>query len=370
MSTTDLELLRTADEAVVEMAAANARLLRVIPDIDERGLWQSDGATCMTHWLGFRYCVTHATAREWVRVANALRSLTAIAAAYEAGRLSWDQLRPLTKFATAETDEHWAREAPSWRAAELWIESKRYEQLRERVSAEAHRDRYLRIDWNEEKTEMYLQARFAAEQGSEIERAVVKRAEEVVVADDPYDRRGARDADALHELVAGGAGDAPHSTLVVHADAAVLTGEPDTGLSEAEDGTGLGAEQVRRIACDARIEWILERDGRPVGIGRRGRAIPGAMMRALRFRDRGCRFPGCGRIRWIKAHHLVHWARGGGTDLDNLVLLCHAHHRLIHEGGWRTSGHPGRNLRFHDPTGRMLRALHEDLPRPEVAAFG
>jgi hypothetical protein len=63
-------------------------------------------------------------------------------------------------------------------------------------------------------------------------------------------------------------------------------------------------------------------------------------------------FPGCGRIRWLKAHHIVHWTRGGRTDLDNLVLVCHAHHRLVHEGGWSIRGAPGRELRFLDPRGR------------------
>jgi len=63
----------------------------------------------------------------------------------------------------------------------------------------------------------------------------------------------------------------------------------------------------------------------------------------------------------------VHWAKGGGTDLDNLILLCHAHHRLIHEGGWRTSGHPGRDLRFHDPTGRALRTLSDRSPPMQTA---
>ena len=217
---------------------------------------------------------------------------------------------------------------------------------------------------------MWMQVRYGAEQGSAIQNAVAKRAEEIVLTDDPYDRQGARHADALYELVVEGAGNEACATVVVHADAAVLTDEEDRVLAETDSGAQLCSEAVRRIACDAQIERILEREGRPVGIGRRGRTIPGAMMRALRFRDRGCRFPGCGRTRWIKAHHLVRWARGGETDLDNLVLVCHAHHRLIHEGGWRTSGHPRRNLRFHDPTGRMLRALHEALPRPEVAAFG
>jgi hypothetical protein len=48
----------------------------------------------------------------------------------------------------------------------------------------------------------------------------------------------------------------------------------------------------------------------------------------------------------------VHWAHGGGTDLENLVLVCDAHHRLVHEGGWSIRGRPGRDLRFLDPRGR------------------
>jgi HNH endonuclease/Domain of unknown function (DUF222) len=157
-------------------------------------------------------------------------------------------------------------------------------------------------------------------------------------------------------------------TLVVHAGAEVLA-SPEQGhgpwLAETETGHRLAPDTVRRLACDSRIEWVLESGGRPVGIGRRGRAIPGQIARILRHRDEGCRFPGCGRRLWLKAHHLVHWANGGATTLDNLVLLCHAHHRLIHEGGWSTSGHPAHDLRFHDPGGRALRT-HPIRPRRET----
>ncbi len=79
------------------------------------------------------------------------------------------------------------------------------------------------------------------------------------------------------------------------------------------------------------------------------------MVRMLKDRDLGCRFPGCERERWLKAHHVEHWADGGATRLDNLVLLCHDHHRLIHEGGWMIRGHPAKELSFHDPTGRPIR---------------
>jgi HNH endonuclease len=61
-----------------------------------------------------------------------------------------------------------------------------------------------------------------------------------------------------------------------------------------------------------------------------------AQRRALTHRDGGCVFPGCDRPEaWCDAHHLVHWTRGGPTDLDNLALLCRRHHVTVHEGGWR-----------------------------------
>ncbi|HEY8755920.1 MAG TPA: HNH endonuclease signature motif containing protein [Candidatus Dormibacteraeota bacterium] len=47
---------------------------------------------------------------------------------------------------------------------------------------------------------------------------------------------------------------------------------------------------------------------------------PGATRAALNFRDKGCRWPGCDRpASWTAAHHVIHWAQGGRTDLDNLV---------------------------------------------------
>jgi hypothetical protein len=61
--------------------------------------------------------------------------------------------------------------------------------------------------------------------------------------------------------------------------------------------------------------------------------------------DGGCVLPACDRpLAWCEAHQVWHWVDGGPTDLDNLVLLCRAHHRAVHEGGWRLTrqpdGHP------------------------------
>ena len=74
--------------------------------------------------------------------------------------------------------------------------------------------------------------------------------------------------------------------------------------------------------------------------------VSGSTRRALNLRDRHCAWPGCDRpANWTAAHHLKHWTRGGPTDLDNLVLLCHRHHWMVHEGGWQL---------LKDDEGRLL----------------
>ncbi len=120
----------------------------------------------------------------------------------------------------------------------------------------------------------------------------------------------------------------------VHVDAETLSTDAP-GRSELADGPGLAAETVRRLCCDGGLVVHLEdAEGESIGIGRKTRAIPPSIRRALRHRDPCCRFPGCTRTRWLDGHHVVHWAKGGETRLDNLVHLCRHHHRLVHEGGF------------------------------------
>jgi hypothetical protein len=126
-------------------------------------------------------------------------------------------------------------------------------------------------------------------------------------------------------------------------------------LSGAVTDTGqrLPVTAVRRLACDAQIlPLVLGGSGQILDAGRTRRLATGTLRRALHVRDKGCRYPDCDRPpRWTDAHHLVPWTDGGQTDLDNLVLLCRHHHRLIHHpnSGWQIRPGPDRQPDFIPP---------------------
>jgi hypothetical protein len=142
--------------------------------------------------------------------------------------------------------------------------------------------------------------------------------------------------------------------VVVHVDADTLAQDGDGLRSHIEDGPRVSAETSRRIACDcSRVCVHEDGEGEILDIGRKSRQVPPAIRRALSLRDGGCRFPGCTQHRHVDAHHLVHWADGGPTSLDNLVLLCRHHHRLVHEGGFSVQGQ-GKQVRFGKPNGQVL----------------
>ena len=97
--------------------------------------------------------------------------------------------------------------------------------------------------------------------------------------------------------------------------------------------TPLSSETMRRLVCDASLVTVWEDSaGNVLNIGRKTRTVPPAIHRALNIRDRGCRVPGCCESRFVDAHHIRHWCDGGETSLNNLVLLCRHHHRLLHQG--------------------------------------
>jgi 5-methylcytosine-specific restriction protein A len=93
----------------------------------------------------------------------------------------------------------------------------------------------------------------------------------------------------------------------------------------------------------------------PLDVGRRTAVVPPAIRRAVMLRDPHCRFPGCDRPQaWCDAHHVRHWTDGGETSLQNLLLLCRRHHRMVHEPkGFGLELCQGRPV-FRRPDGSVL----------------
>ena len=112
------------------------------------------------------------------------------------------------------------------------------------------------------------------------------------------------------------------------------------------------AATVQRLACDASIRRVLlGPDSAVIDVGRALRVPSGAGRTALRVRDQGCVWPGCDRpSSWTNAHHVLHWAHGGDTNLDNMVLLCHRHHWHVHEGGWQLVRSEGQRILATPPS--------------------
>jgi len=95
----------------------------------------------------------------------------------------------------------------------------------------------------------------------------------------------------------------------------------------------IAPETAKRLCCDASLVTVLEDEkGNVLNIGRRSRTIPPSIQRALSLRDTSCQYPGCCSTNYLDAHHIKHWADGGETNLDNLVMLCRKHHRNLHKG--------------------------------------
>jgi hypothetical protein len=163
-------------------------------------------------------------------------------------------------------------------------------------------------------------------------------------------------------------GRADRFQVVVHVEAEDLRKDAHgCGAEMGDEGMHVSAETSRRLACDASVIPMTHgANGEVLDVGRKTRSVPAAMRRALDHRDHGCRFPGCG-LRYTDAHHIEHWADGGETKLDNLVLLCRRHHRLVHEEGFKVERVEGRGRKEENHGSPQFRFSRPDgTPIPDV----
>ena len=145
----------------------------------------------------------------------------------------------------------------------------------------------------------------------------------------------------------GGAinGAGPRPLLIIKTSADSLAGIDGAPAGQLEWGGTIPAETVRRLACDSAISRIIGRGELEYETTHAARTIPPSTRRALVARDGHCVFPGCDRpAPWCDGHHLIFWADGGPTKVENLGLICGPHHRKVHEEGWQLERKDGRWL--------------------------
>ncbi|MGH8943110.1 MAG: DUF222 domain-containing protein, partial [Acidimicrobiia bacterium] len=299
----------------------------------------------------------HSTAAQLVRVARRLEDLPLLREKFAAGELSLDQVDSISKLATANTEEAVIAECLRLSNAALDRAARRANPPTSQGTVDSWRERWLSIQYTLDGIRGRLKADLPGMEMSLVESAIREKADRIPINPesgifDPYPQRM---ADGLLELCATTSGEqAAPTQLTVHADLEALTSDPLTsGVAEIQGGPAIANETARRMSCDPIVECTVYDHSKVLGIGRRSRLVPAWLRRQLWFRDAGCRFPGCGTRRFVHAHHKTHWADGGPTDLDNLILLCGYHHRFLHEHGWTIEDDGYGKPVFRKPDGRI-----------------
>ena len=177
--------------------------------------------------------------------------------------------------------------------------------------------------------------------------------------------RDQRCADALTQLAHAAAkgdiaGGRSNTKLLATVPFDTIT-ERATSRGHTHVGATLDAATVRKLACDAGIHRVITGPASSIlDFGHETRLVSENLFNALVVRDQHCRWPGCTiRATWCDAHHITEWSDHGPTDQDNCALLCHRHHQLSHQPGWKLSGtgaelevqHPDRTIQVTKPPG-------------------
>jgi hypothetical protein len=344
-------------EAYASVGASQRKLLRTLLDHARSRPWVDEDCRDMAHWVALNLGMTEYRAARWLSAAEALERLPRVSLALENGTLAIDKVVELARFATAEDELtliSWARRKSVSAIKERGDELERVS-LDEVVDVQANRSLSW---WWMDDSRLGLMAALPPEEGA----ALIKAIERLTtsIPDSPTDADSidpieARRADALVAMAKATIADdhdPDRATLLVHVDIDALVSSDGPNALIA-GGPVLHPAGAGRLGCDGRFQTILhDPNGAVVGIGRASRVVPHHLRRLVEHRDRyRCTFPGCGAKRFTEAHHIVPWERGGPTDLDNLVLICSFHHKLVHDHRWRVSLSSDGSAEWRKPDG-------------------
>ena len=322
----DMQLMFLARDAA-EFAASDA--------------WEEDGSASAIDWMRFNFHMTSNTAGDLIAVGKNLGRMPESDQAVLEGEIGYAHVKAMARTANAVRTKF--DEAPLLEKArenspgKFYYICNHFRHAADRKGYEAEQaelveDRRLWISKCEDGT-VLLSGNFDPEGGA----AILTKLDPLARKSGAHDSRSRekRYGDALVEFASGGGSQAQIQVTSTVETLLGLAGAPAADMEHSS--VPISATTVERLACDSSIARILlDSESMVIDVGRSKRVVSEPARRALTTRDGHCRWPGCERpASWSAAHHVVHWIHGGTTDLDNLILLCHRHHRMAHEGNWQ-----------------------------------
>ncbi len=360
---------RLGELSRVVMTAIHQLVVEIADTMGDGGV-VGDSAADMRAWLVHNLGASQSTARNWVQLAQRVAELPETMRRLHNAHVSIDAALIIAKHATSRNEAELAELAGDATITELLRIAK---DMHPDTTQDEVRDKEFSkdVNWyrNEREGWWYLNGRLPLADGVVVERAL-ERVMDGMERKDPhgvYYPHGMIAAEALVELAGvriDSDPDPDRATVVLHM---TQPWEPSQQqLTMVENGPVIPEWSAHRLTCDARCQLVTHTpDGTVIGVGRTTRVVPMWLRRLVRGRDLTCRFPGCERTKHLQIHHIRHWSHGGPTDLDNLLLLCTRHHRMVHEHGWAITG-SADNPTFELAPGhpyQPIRLLLPDLPR-------
>jgi hypothetical protein len=346
--------------AICEQQARLAqRLTEIVREAADDGDWQAAGCSSSAQWLAQVSRSDHRTAARITRTSVALRSLPVLDRALSTGALTLDQVAAAAEFATPASDAELARVAVGKSPSDIALAARTIVPPAVEDDQAQYERRSLSMSWTGGRRELCFSGRLPLEQGAAFEQVIWSTAKDQRAIDKQSGtilewHQSA--ADALVTLARCGRADGgvkrSPTTLIVHVS--------DDRPPLLEGAGPLSAETAERLVCDAR-RLVIKPSGRDLVHSRVGRCASYAQQRALHKRSVHCQYPCCTAARELEAHHLIPVERGGKTELDNLILLCPRHHKLLHDHHIRTSGN-GEQPAFEDEAGRAITTNQPHAP--------
>lgn len=323
---------------------------------EKSGAYADDGALGIVPWLKDKAKLSGGDAAQHVDVARQLEHLPRTEEALARGEIGFQHAAAIARSAgqlgTAAVRRAEASLVSSATAMDAGAFVGVVKDFEHRVDAEAslaeanraHQRRYLSIS-EPVNGLARIDGQLVAEAAATIRSAI-----EPFMKPGKHDDRtaGQRMHDALtqvceHAGAPRGNGTAARPQLIIKTTVDTLAGIEGAPAGELQWGGHIPAATVQRLACDSAITRITGLAELETEMTHAARTVPASTRRALVARDGHCVFPGCDRpAPWCQGHHLTFWAKGGPTKVDNLGLVCTAHHRKVHEEGWTLERKDGR----------------------------